>query len=199
MDTVSEIIPRRRSGQEPVEAVAEDKGSAGNRFALAAGGNASVMLYLCLIRLILAITPSGLEAGELPDRTGDPFRQDGILEFLSPDGSVCALIGIEVADDEAERAKGLMWRTILADTEGMLFIFDEADFRVFWMRNTFISLDIIFVSADRRVVNIAKQTEPLSDRLYRSEKPAQYVVEVVAGFCDQKGIRQGTEISWQLN
>jgi uncharacterized membrane protein (UPF0127 family) len=157
------------------------------------------MLRLCLIFVILAITSAGLGAGGVRGQTGDPFRQDGMLEFLGPEGSVCALIGIEVADDEAEREKGLMWRTALEDTEGMLFVYNDADYRVFWMRNTFLSLDIIFVSGDRRVVNIAKQTEPLSDRLYRSVKPAQYVVEVVAGFCDQKGVREGTEIRWQLN
>jgi uncharacterized protein len=155
-------------------------------------------MRLCLMLLVLAIPRAGLESGVVAARTGDHFREDGILEFLGPDGSVCAFIGIEVADDEAERAKGLMWRTALADTEGMLFVYNDADYRVFWMRNTFLSLDIIFVSKDRRVINIAKQTEPLSDRLYRSIKPAQYVVEVVAGFCDQKGVREGTEISWRL-
>lgn len=148
--------------------------------------------------LVLAAPLAGLESGVAVARAGDHFRQDGILEFLGPDGAVCALIGIEVADDEEERAKGLMWRTALADAEGMLFVYNDADYRVFWMRNTFLALDIIFVSKDRRVINIAKQTEPLSDKLYRSTKPAQYVVEVAAGFCDQKGVREGTEISWQL-
>ena len=156
------------------------------------------MIRLCFLWLVLAMTVAGLESSVGVAETGGHLRADGILEFLGPDGKVCATIAIEVADDEEERAKGLMWRTALADTQGMLFVYSDADYRVFWMRNTLVALDMIFASRDRRVINIAKQTEPLSSKLYRSTRPAQYVVEVVAGFCDQKGVGEGTEIRWRL-
>lgn len=87
-----------------------------------------------------------------------------------------------------------MFREKMGYNWGMLFIFQKPDIRVFWMRNTILSLDMIFVSEKGTVISIAKNTKPMTDDLYRSEKPAKYVVEVKAGFCDIFGIKPGTKI-----
>lgn len=128
----------------------------------------------------------------------DGFREDGRLVFLDDDGKARAAIAIEIAATPAAKTKGLMGRARMDDTVGMLFVYDQDADQAFWMRNTIVSLDIIFVSADRRVINIAGHTEPYAETIYRSAAPARYVLEVVAGFCERHGIRPGTRLNWQL-
>jgi len=78
----------------------------------------------------------------------------------------------------------------------MLFIFNSVEPRAFWMKNTYISLDIIFVDKDRRVVNIAENTTPLSRDIHRSMEPARYVVEVNGGVSRRFNIEKGSYIRW---
>lgn len=125
------------------------------------------------------------------------LNHEGVVEFLRPNGSVAVRVLVEIADDPDSWAKGLMGRTQMADNEGMLFIYPEAQPQVFWMRNTPISLDMIFIGDDGRVVRVVRRTRPMSDRHYHSIDPAQYVVEVPAGFADRYNIRKGTEFRWQ--
>ncbi|MGB0523084.1 MAG: DUF192 domain-containing protein [Flammeovirgaceae bacterium] len=128
------------------------------------------------------------------------FRKDGVLTFTNPDDSTFAnpTIDIEVADEHWERRRGLMDRTSMAPNQGMLFLFEKAEPQGFWMHRTHISLDIIYVGADKKVVSIQKYAVPFSEETLPSAKPAQYVVEVNAGFCDQYGIKEGHSIDWQL-
>lgn len=122
---------------------------------------------------------------------------DGTLDFLDPAGNLLTTITIEIADTEELHNRGLMWRTGLDDTMGMLFEFDRAQPLAFWMRNTPTSLDIIFLSAEKTVINIAENTSPMSDTVYGSQAPAQYVVEVPAGFCRRHRILPGMAIQWR--
>jgi len=126
-----------------------------------------------------------------------PFRADGVLEFLDSDGHRLEAIAIEIADTDSARQRGLMDRRSLPERGGMLFIFDDADDRSFWMRNTPLRLDIIFVDADSQVVNIHERTRALSDEQYASDGPAQFVVEVRAGFSERHGIDEETRIRWR--
>jgi len=121
----------------------------------------------------------------------------GQLTFISPDSSQKESILIEIAEDDYSRANGLMYRENLAENQGMLFIFDEEKQQYFWMKNTPVSLDMIFVNAEHKIVNIQKYTMPYSTKSYGSTGPAQYVVEVVAGYCDQRGIEAGWTIEWK--
>jgi uncharacterized membrane protein (UPF0127 family) len=104
---------------------------------------------------------------------------------------------VEIADTPDARAVGLMGRRWLGDTEGMLFIFDRVGRPVIWMRNTPLSLDVVFVSEDRRVVGIAKHTRPMSDNRYHSPGPVKFVIEAPAGFTDSYGIQVGCSLRWQ--
>lgn len=88
---------------------------------------------------------------------------------------------VEIADDEAERERGLMFRPPLGDGEGMLFEFEDESERSFWMHNTPSSLDIIYVGADGRIVSIARNTTPNSDTPIPSNGPAAGVIELRAG------------------
>jgi hypothetical protein len=152
-----------------------------------------------LLIVLLLLVPAPLIG--CPDPGADPaapaLRGDGQLEFLCPDRPVWAAVRIEIADSPATRAKGLMNRVLKDDTEGMLFVFETPAIQNFWMRNTPGSLDIIFVTEDGRVRNIAEQTIPLSERTYSSAGPASYVVEVRGGFARRFGIDQNCRIRWQ--
>jgi uncharacterized membrane protein (UPF0127 family) len=122
---------------------------------------------------------------------------DGELQFLRQDGSIAVSITIEIADTPEARIKGLMERWFLPDLHGMLFIFDHPEVQRFWMHNTPLSLDMIFVDQNRRIVNIAESTTPMSEQTYGSRGPAQYVVEVKAGFSKRHGIEEGMSIRWK--
>lgn len=100
-------------------------------------------------------------------------------------------INVEIADDNEERSKGLMFREVLEETAGMFFVFENEDYRTFWMKNTVIPLDIIFIDKNFRIVDI-KYAEPCKQdpcKLYRSAKPAKYVLEVNAGFTEKNNIK----------
>jgi uncharacterized membrane protein (UPF0127 family) len=125
------------------------------------------------------------------------FAKEGELVFVSPEGTVRSKIGIEFAETPADREIGLMIRTELGETDGMLFLFPLEEFRAFWMKNTAIPLDIVFVSAQKRVVTIHQNTVPYAETSYESTEPAQYVVEVNAGFVRTHGIQVGDKIFWQ--
>ncbi len=107
-------------------------------------------------------------------------------------------IEVEVARSAYEHSKGLMDRTSMPHNQGMLFIFDDMSPRSFWMRNTRISLDIIFVDDQYKVVSIQKNAVPMSEESLPSEGPAKYVVEVNAGFSDLYNIRPGDSLSFRI-
>ncbi|MFO7880838.1 MAG: DUF192 domain-containing protein [Bacteroidota bacterium] len=120
------------------------------------------------------------------------FEKDVELRFIDQKTKqIISEIDAEVADEHFERALGLMYRPEMADSTGMLFIFENETEQAFWMRNTIISLDIIYVNSDYEIVKIYKNTETLSDRSLPSGKASIYVVEVNAGYCDEHGIEEG--------
>lgn len=124
-----------------------------------------------------------------------PFKKEGELEFVSKDGKTqIKKIEIELAEDNTERMQGLMYRKSMDDTQGMLFLFDKEELQGFWMKNTIIPLDIIYVNAKKEIVKIYKNTTPFSEKDLPSEKPTLYVVEVIGGFTDKFGIKEGDKI-----
>ncbi len=134
-----------------------------------------------------------LQVNQPPSR----IRKDGILDFVYPDASIKASIAIEIADTPETQMKGLMGRSALDDSSGMLFVFERIEPRKFWMKNTPIPLDIIFIGADGCIVNIVESTTPMSNQRYRSKGPIKYVVEVRAGFVERFKIDSSTCIRWQ--
>jgi uncharacterized membrane protein (UPF0127 family) len=126
------------------------------------------------------------------------FRKDGELTFVSAAGEYITTIDIEIADTQEKRVRGLMFRKKMAENQGMLFVFPREEYQSFWMKNTVIPLDMIFVNKKREIVNIQKNTTPYSEQTYPSSKPAIYVVEVNAGFTDKYGIKPGDKITWRI-
>lgn len=137
------------------------------------------------------------KAGILLEHSGQSFKKEGELTFIDGEsGNEIVTIDIEKAETAEEQEIGLMYRRSMEESQGMLFIGKEEEEKGFWMKNTYIALDIIYVNAAREIVSIGKYAKPHSTESIRSGAPAQYVVEVVAGFCDKYGIGVGDKISF---
>lgn len=102
----------------------------------------------------------------------------------------------EIADDAQERSQGLMFREHLDENAGMLFLYPDERPRTFWMKNTPLPLDIIFISSEGIVVHVAAEATPYDLTAINSEKPAQSALEIRGGLAAQLGIGPGAKISW---
>ena len=103
---------------------------------------------------------------------------------------------VEIARTEEEQATGLMNRSELAPDRGMIFPFDPPRDASFWMKNTLIPLDMIFVRADGSIANIAENTVPLSLEPEMSEGPVRAVLEIAGGRSAELGIKPGDKVAW---
>lgn len=154
----------------------------------------SVVQQAAMVLLLFAV--AACQSGDQPEVEAPRFRADGILAFHSSADTVITRIAIEIAETDEAQRRGLMGRTGLPARGGMLFPYQEPRMMEFWMKNTPLPLDIIFVAADSTIVNIVKNTTPLSEELIASTGPAQYTLEVRAGFADRYGIDESTRIDW---
>ena len=120
-----------------------------------------------------------------------------------PSGPVAAIQGaqgvtevaLEIAATPESQQRGLMYRTSLADGHGMLFVFAEDRDHQFWMKNTLIPLDMLFIAADGRVVGIHREATPLSTAPVGVGAPSRYVLEVPGGYAARRGIRPGDRVT----
>lgn len=106
-------------------------------------------------------------------------------------------VAVEVARTEPERRKGLMHREQLAPDAGMLFVFDETSDHGFWMLNTLVSLDMIFIGEDGRVVGIVERAEPRTTDMRSVGAPSRYVLEVNGGWASAHGVRPGDLVRFE--
>jgi hypothetical protein len=122
-------------------------------------------------------------------------------QWAAPRGEVSfpdrTVVAVEIADTPALRQRGLMFRERLAQGEGMVFVFEETGFYPFWMKNTLIPLDMIWVGQDKKVVSIAHSVPPCkADPCpnYSPKGDALYVVEVVGGFSKKHQLKEGDQL-----
>jgi uncharacterized protein len=118
------------------------------------------------------------------------------IEIVSKNG--VHPFAVELATNDAERERGLMYRKELPEGRGMLFDFHEDRPVAFWMHNTFISLDMIFIRGDGSILRIAESTDPMSDRLIPSGGPVRAVLEVIAGTAQKFGIAPGDRVEGSI-
>lgn len=114
------------------------------------------------------------------------------LEAITATGT--HVFNVEVMRTARQRQKGLMYRRFLAADRGMLFDFGEVAPVTMWMRNTYIPLDMVFLGADGKVVGLAENTEPLSERIIPSGAPALGVLELNAGTAARIGLKPGDRV-----
>jgi hypothetical protein len=115
------------------------------------------------------------------------------LEIASKSG--VHLFAIDLATTDEERQRGLMFRRSLPESYGMLFDFKRDQDVSMWMKNTFVSLDMIFIRSDGRIQRIAENTEPQSERIIPSGGPVRAVLEVIGGTAKKLGIEAGDRVA----
>jgi len=118
-----------------------------------------------------------------------------VLIHTTSRGDVSVIV--EIVATPARRQRGLMFRRELEPMHGMLFTFQEDADHPFWMKNTPLSLDIVFIDESRRVVGIQASTVPYSERQLRAGRPSRYVLEVAAGFCAREGVQVGDSVEFR--
>lgn len=106
-------------------------------------------------------------------------------------------VEVEVAATRDARTRGLMWRTELAAGKGMLFLFAEEEVQSFWMRNTLIPLDMIFITTGMKVAGIAERAEPRTLTARSVGVPSQYVLEVPGGWSQSVGVTKGSTVEFE--
>lgn len=105
------------------------------------------------------------------------------------------VVEVEIAATHTTRTRGLMWRTELADGKGMLFIFKQQQPLTFWMKNTLIPLDMIFIDADLQIVGVVENAEPKTFTSRGVGTPSLFVLEVQAGWWAKKALKVGSAVT----
>ena len=146
---------------------------------------ARVRMFLAVAIALWVFSGAGAEAASIQP-----------LEIVTRNG--VQVFSVEMATTDKEKETGLMYRKELADGKGMLFDFNPEQEVSMWMKNTYVSLDMIFIRADGRILRIAENTEPMSTKIISSRGPARAVLEVVAGTAQKYGIRAGDRVGHPL-
>ena len=161
------------------------------------------LLLVFLIYLIAIVLP-GKDADIKPVRNQgksayEPkFKKEGELFLMDPSsGDTLKMLDIEIAETREEISYGMMYRKSMEPSTGMLFLMGNEAPQSFYMKNTYVSLDIIFINDDMEIVSIQKNAEPLNEKSLPSEGPASYVLEIKGGYSDQFGIGRGTKVSFK--
>lgn len=123
------------------------------------------------------------------------FAARGAVVVDTPAGPL--RFGVELALTDAERQRGLMHRTQLADDAGMLFIFDHSRVQSFWMKNTLIPLDMIFIEEGGAIAGIVESAEPLTTTARRVDRKSRYVLELNGGAARRFGIAPGQLVHFE--
>ena len=140
--------------------------------------------FLMIVAMVLMLTPACRAEEKLKD-------YDVVPLVITKAGGGQVTLNIEMAiSDEAEE-KGLMFRTALPKDSGMLFTFEHEDIRAFWMKNTLIPLDMIFINKDGKIVNIHERAIPKDLTTIRSNGPANAVLEINGGRASELGLKAG--------
>ena len=149
------------------------------------GRRVLTFIGLLALGLLLAGSPGRLRATE--QQTLEIVTKGGVHVFA-----------VEIAVTNEERARGLMYRKELAEGRGMLFDFAPEQEVSMWMKNTYISLDMIFIQGDGRILRIAENTKPLSEAIISSNGQVRGVLEVIAGTAKKFGIAPGDRVAHPL-
>lgn len=151
-------------------------------------------LLLILTSAFLLIFCSQEEKSEQKQRNGRTLTYEQSVTFLTADQDSLTSIEVAVADDDKERSQGLMDVRDMPSDKGMLFIFEENEPRSFWMANTPLTLDIIFVNEEYEIVRIHRNAKAYSEKNFESGEPAKYVIETNGGFSISHDIQVGNKV-----
>lgn len=157
---------------------------------------------LCLLLLATLMNLSSCRKPE-PEPTpqtdaGPVFRHDADLTITAPDGILRASFAVEIAATEQATRQGLMFRESMPADHAMLFDPQGLSRNPFWMKNTYLPLDIIFIDADRKILHIAENTHPFSEDAIEPGGLYRYVLEINAGLAQKQNLTIGDKVTWTL-
>lgn len=154
-----------------------------------------------IIVLVLAVITASYFLFFKTKLSNEPqWVKEGEVTFLNKDTKQqLAKIEVEVANNPTDRMQGLMYRSEMDENNGMLFIFDNMEMQSFWMKNTIISLDILFIDNKGVINTIHRNTTPYSEASLPSKLQSQFVVEVNAGYCKKHNINEGDLIEYKID
>ena len=150
-------------------------------------------LFVVSFAALFAATGCSPGHGPPPPNTSTPLDPRVVLR---PEGRPAGVVKVEVARTAEEQRRGLMFRDHLDDGRGMLFLFDHPHGLTFWMHNTYIPLDMVFITAGMRVAGVVESATPLTDDPRGIEGDAQYVLEVPGGWSAAHRIGPGTPVQF---
>ena len=150
-------------------------------------------LPIAILSLFLANSISAQEEANLPP-LDEAFRQSVLI--ISASDHACVRFNIYIAENNAQRRRGLMFVRNMPETTGMLFIYEADGLLSMWMKNTFIPLDILFVRSDGTVSSIGYDAEPQSLQSIAALEPVRYVLELNAGIAEKYSIDQYSRLDW---
>jgi uncharacterized membrane protein (UPF0127 family) len=156
----------------------------------------SVGARAAVFGLALGLCAACAQSESKTGETGEAAVRTETLTIDTSRGPV--RLNVEIADTEEERARGLMFRETMADDHGMLFDFPEPEMASFWMRNTVMSLDIIFIGTDGRILNIADHATPYSEASIPAAGLTRGVLEIKAGRAEALGIHAGDRVHHRI-
>ncbi|WP_340063508.1 DUF192 domain-containing protein [Ascidiimonas aurantiaca] len=124
------------------------------------------------------------------------FKREGSLKLLKKDSTLIRELEIEIADNDYEIQTGLMYRKSMKENRGMLFVFPKQEPRFFYMKNTEIPLDIIYINNALEIVSFVENAAPLDEASLPSNVPAKYVLEINGGLISEWNIEVGDRIEY---
>lgn len=154
-------------------------------------------LYIFILSLGLLATCK--DNKKVIKQTEISFTKEGELKiYKAATDTLQVAIDIEIADTDFDIQTGLMYRTSMKEKQGMLFMFEEESERYFYMKNTKIPLDIIYIDASNKIVSFQKNAKPFDESSLPSNAPAKYVLEINAGLTDTWGLAVGDSLSYKV-
>lgn len=160
--------------------------------------------WIMIVCLVFALSPIPGCKGKSQDPTPKAdtaqqysFRKDGDLSVIAKDGTIKAQFDIEIAEHEEDLQRGLKYRESMQDNQGMLFVFDGKQSYGFWMKDTYIPLDMLFIDYEQNIFQIASHTTPFSEEAIEPQGFNKYTLEINAGLVEKLSINEGDKIEWK--
>ena len=154
------------------------------------------LLLGCLVVSAVGYTSCKKENNQVSKNTPITFKKEGELSLYRTPDSLLKTLDIEIADNDYETQTGLMYRNSMESNQGMLFIFEDSRPRYFYMKNTHIPLDLIYINENRKIVSTQLNAKPYDETSLPSNANAKYVLEVNAGLFDQWNLKVGDSIAF---
>ncbi|WP_067150478.1 DUF192 domain-containing protein [Pseudotamlana agarivorans] len=151
--------------------------------------------HLCFVLALLVLSACKDQKKDIK-QTEVSFSKEGELTIFSTENTPKTTLDIEIADTDFDIQTGLMYRNSMQKNQGMLFVFDDEQERFFYMKNTKIPLDLVYIAANKKIVSFQENAKPFDESSLPSNVPAQFVLEINAGLVNIWNLKIGDSIQF---